>query len=462
MRLLLICCISMCMPPALSQSLTPTERAQIDAAAREILSGTGAPSASIAIVRGGQIVYEQAYGDARLEPKTPAAPSMRYAIGSISKQFTAAAILLLAEDGKLSLADKVAKWFPDLAHAKDVTVRELLSMTAGYQDFWPQDYLFTDVLTPIRPQALIERWSRQLDFEPGTQWQYSNTNYAIAGQIIERVTGMSLMDFMRQRIFTPLKMNSATDVNAGPLGTDDAAAYLRHALGPLRLAPKEAPGWLLGAAHLAMTAHDLALWDISMIHRTVLRSGSYDAQQTAALLKTGNPTGYGLGVEVSRARERRSLSHSGAISGYTSHNRVYPGDRAAVVAFTNIYPGSADAPSQLVDRIEKILFAADESAAAAALKRARETYDGLVKGALDRRRLMPSVSAYFTEQVVADYATSLAALGTPTEFKETRHIMRGGMSVRDYDIRAEKVLMQLVVMTLPDGRYEQYLIWRKE
>jgi CubicO group peptidase (beta-lactamase class C family) len=134
--------------PSTAQQLTPTERAQIDSDVLAVLEATTAPSASIAIVRGGEIVYERAYGDARIDPKTPATPSMRYAIGSVSKQFTATTILLLQEEGKLSLQDKVATWLPQLTRARDVSVLQRLSMTSGYQDYWPQDYCLYRHATP--------------------------------------------------------------------------------------------------------------------------------------------------------------------------------------------------------------------------------------------------------------------------------------------------------------------------
>ncbi|HEU5154727.1 MAG TPA: serine hydrolase domain-containing protein, partial [Gemmatimonadales bacterium] len=141
--------------PAAAQQLAPEERARIDSAAMAVLGGTGAPSASVAIVRGGEIVYEQAYGEGRTG--TPAKPSMRYAIGSVSKQFTATAILLLAEEGKLSLDDKVSRWFPKLTRANEVTIRQLLSMTSGYQDFWPQDYVFTAMQSATTADAIMQR-----------------------------------------------------------------------------------------------------------------------------------------------------------------------------------------------------------------------------------------------------------------------------------------------------------------
>jgi CubicO group peptidase (beta-lactamase class C family) len=304
-----------------AQQLTGSEAAAIDRGVLTVLGETDAPSASIAIVRDGAIVYENAYGKGRVTPDTAAASSMRYPIGSVSKQFTATAILLLSEEGKLSLDDKVAKWFPELTRAGEISVRQLLSMTSGYQDYWPQDYVLPDMQRAATAQGIMQRWAgKALDFDPGTKWQYSNTNYVIAAAIVERVAGMGFMDFLRKRIFTPLGMSSVTDFDASPLGPGDAQALLRNALGPLRVAPKEGAGWLFGAGQLAMTAHDLALWDIAVIKRTVLRPESYKTQQTIALLTAGTGTGYGLGIGVGAPGGRRRLSHAGAVSGYTTNN----------------------------------------------------------------------------------------------------------------------------------------------
>jgi CubicO group peptidase (beta-lactamase class C family) len=158
------------------------------------LADSGVPSASIAVVQNGQITHVQAYGQARLDPPVPAAPAMRYSIGSISKQFTAAAILLLQEQGKLSLDDRVGRFLPGLTRANDVTIRQLLSHTSGYQDYWPQDYVPPFMVQPITAEQIMEMWARKpLDFEPGTKWQYSNTNYVIAGVIAEKAAGTPLV-----------------------------------------------------------------------------------------------------------------------------------------------------------------------------------------------------------------------------------------------------------------------------
>jgi CubicO group peptidase (beta-lactamase class C family) len=387
---------------------------------------------------------------------------MRYAIGSISKQFTATAILLLAEERRLSLDDKVAKWFPELTRANDISVRQLLSMTSGYQDYWPQDYVFTDMQQPATAQMIMHRWAgKALDFEPGTKWQYSNTNYVIAAAIVERVAEIGFMDFLRQHIFVPLKMMSVADVDRGPLGSSDAQALLRNALGPFRPAPKEARGWLFGAGQLGMTAHDLALWDIAVINRTVLRPASYQMQQTDVLLAAGNASGYGLGVNnVSAPASRRRIAHGGAVSGYTSTNLIYPDERAAIVVFANIYPGASNAPGRIADQIANIIFALSATAGADAREAARRIYNGLAKGTIDRAMFTPAANAYFTQEVLSDYAASLGPLELPSEFASTGESLRGGMTIRSYRIRAGAAVMALTVMTLPDGRIDQYIISR--
>src|SRR6266446_6303691 len=312
--------------------LPPDLQEKIDKVATDTLARTGVPSASIAIVKDGQIVFVKAYGDARLDPKTPATPQMRYSIGSISKQFTAAAILLLQEQGKLSLDDKVAKFIPELTRANEVTIRQLLSHTSGYQDFWPQDYVMPMMLQPVTAQKIMDMWARKpLDFEPGTKWQYSNTNYVIAGAIVEKVARMPLLQFLQERVFTPLGMTSVSDTDQAKLGDTDPTGYLRYALGPLRPAPKEGKGWLFAAGELAMPAQDLAKWDISIMDQKLMKPSSYREFGTEVLLKNGLSTHYGLGVDVNSQAGHRALSHGGEVSGFTAQNVVFPDEKVAVV-----------------------------------------------------------------------------------------------------------------------------------
>ena len=306
-------------------ALSPDLQTQIATIAREALASTGVPSASIAIVQDGKISYLQAYGQARIDPPTPARSDMRYSIGSISKQFTAAAILLLAEQGKLSLDDPVSRFVPDLTRGRETTIRQILSHTSGYQDFWPQDYVPPFMLQPITADKILDLWARKpLDFDPGTQWQYSNTNFVIAGLIVEKASGMPLLDFLSKYIFAPLNMRSVMNIDQNRLTETDPIGYLRYALGPPRVAPKEGKGWLFAAGELAMPAEDLAKWDISIINQTVLRPASYREMETEVVLKNGLGTRYGLGVSVRQESGRRAIEHGGEVSGFTAHNMVFP------------------------------------------------------------------------------------------------------------------------------------------
>jgi CubicO group peptidase (beta-lactamase class C family) len=286
--------------------IDPALRTRIDRIASQALAQSGVPSASVAVVQDGKLVYTQAYGSARLAtdktPAIPATPSMRYSIGSISKQFTAAAILMLQEEKKLSLDDPVGKYIPGLTRGNEVTIRQILSHTTGYQDYWPEDYVMTPMIKPTNAQKILDDWAKKpLDFEPGTEWQYSNTNFVIVGLIVEKVSGQPLFDFLTQRIFRPLGMTSVWNSDQTQLAPPDATAYYRHALGPLRPAPKEGAGWMFAAGELAMTAHDLALWDRSLIAQSLLKPESYKEMFTEVKLKDGKGSGYGLGVEVATA-----------------------------------------------------------------------------------------------------------------------------------------------------------------
>ena len=443
--------------PSASQTLAASRAGLIDAAVQEVLNRSGAPSASIAVVQGGAVVYEKAYGSARLgPPAVPATASMRYSIGSISKQFTSAAILLLAEEGKLSLDDRVAKWFPELTRANEITVRQLLSMTSGYQDYWPQDYVMPDMLKDTTPAAIMKGWAQKpLDFEPGTRWQYSNTNYVIAGQIVERVSGQPLLAFLRARVFGPLQMASVVDTDQAPLGAGDPMRYLRYALGPPREAPKEGKGWLSAAGELAMTASDLARWDIAVMNRAVLRAESYLQLEREVLLVNGAPSGYGLGVNVATPGGRRQISHGGEVSGFTARNEIYPDEKVAIVVLVNVDANNAS--GEIARRVANTLFTGVGDSRSA-VDQARAIFASLQRGEVDRVLFTANMNAYFTLQALRDFADSLGPLGEPSSFAQSTQGLRGGMVLRRFAITAGGRNLSVTAFYLPDGKIEQFLV----
>ena len=454
---LLAVLVSLLIRVAPAQSLSADVEKKIDEIATRTLAATGVLSASLAIVKDGQIAYVHAYGQARLEPAMAARPEMRYPIGSISKQFTAAAILMLEEQGKLSLDDPVSRFLPDLTRAGEVTIRELLSQTSGYQDYWPQDYVPPAMLKPVTADDILNRWARiPLDFDPGTQWQYSNTNYVIAGLIAEKAGGVPLMQMLQQRVFTPLRMTSVLRIEKDKALATEPAGYLRYALGPPRPAPDEGAGWLFAAAELAMSASDLARWDISMIEETVLQPASYRQMETEVLLKNGVGTRYALGLDVGLSEGRRMLAHGGEVSGFVARNVVFPDDRVAIVVLTNL--DASTAAEQIASQITPLLFPVEDKNMAERLATARKVFSELQRGRIDRSLFTADANSYFSEQAVKDFAFSLGPLGAPLDFRQTRFGLRGGMDVRVYSVKFKSKTARITMRDMPDGKIEQFQV----
>jgi D-alanyl-D-alanine carboxypeptidase len=444
-----------------AQSKLPEElRRKIDAVATDALSKTGVPSASIAVVKDGQVVYVNAYGHARVAPELAAKPEMRYSIGSVSKQFLATSILLLREQGKLSLDDHVGKFLPDLTRANEVTIRQLLSHTSGYEDYWPQDYVIPSMLKPITARQIVDVWARKpLDFEPGTKWQYSNTNFVIAGLIVEKASGEPLWKFLNENIFTPLGMKSVTDIDAKDLGDDEPLGYQRYGLGEPRPAPRTGNGWLFAAGELAMTAEDLAKWDLSIIQQKILKPSSYRDFETEVLLNNGVGSHYGLGVEVKTEFGCRELTHSGEVSGFTSENTVFPDERVAIVSLTN--QDSSDAAGAITRGIEPLLLNREDASAPRRLAQAQKIFEGLQHGTVERELFTSNGNFYFNEQALKDFAASLGPLGAPREFSQVSEESRGGMVLREYKVSFPKMELRAWSYEMPDGRLEQYEVAAK-
>jgi len=431
--------------------------ATVDSIARHVLSATGVPSASVAVVTHGRLRYAQAYGDARLSPRVPATPSMAYALGSISKQFAAAAVLLLQQDGKLSLGDPVSRYIPWLTEGDRVTIRELLSHTSGYQDFWPQDYVPPAMERPVTPQQILNHWAKQpLDFQPGTRWQYSNTNFVIAALIVQKVSGVPFFQFVQSRILAPLHITSAVDFDARGPNSIQPIGYMRYGLGPLRPAIPTGAGWMFGAGELAMTASDLAKWNIAMIDQSFLRPSSYQLLEQTVLLANGASSGYGLGVDVGTDNGHRVIAHSGEVAGFTAQNAVYPDDSVAVVVLTN--QDAAPASGAIAQQVARALFTTEDAQTAARTATARRIFVGLQRGTVDRTLFTPDANAYFNTQALADFRSTLGPLGAPTGFTQISQQYRGGMLERVYRVTVGGKTLRVWTYELPNEKLEQYQV----
>ena len=453
--------------PAIAQDLTATESAKVDTIVTDTLARNGVPSASIAIVRGGRIVYAKAYGKQSETIATPRADAP-YQIASISKQFTAAAILLLEDEGKLSLDDTVAKWIPGITDGDKITIRQLLSHTSGLQDYWPQDYSFAAMEKPVTPQEIVDRWAKKpLDFAPGTQWQYSNTGYVVAGMIVEKAAGKPLLTYLQDKVFKPLGMKAIDQDLA--IGKGYPQGYHRYALGPVRVEKPAARGWLFAAGELAMSASDLAKWDIARMDRAMLTPEDWKTQETPVLLTNGRSTNYGLGVFSGTAKGRKYVEHTGEAVGFLSENVVFPDNKAAVVVLVNL--DFSDAFTSIARQITDLILppvTGGETADAETAKtaQARAVFDELRAGKLDRSTMTDDANYYFDATATADYRDSLSKLDDPESFTLARPArLRGGFVNRNYSVTyKDGTKLSVVTYAEPDGagRYEQFIVMPAE
>ncbi|WP_084579803.1 serine hydrolase domain-containing protein [Sphingomonas azotifigens] len=449
--------------PAAAQQLTPEQSAKVDAIVADALKSSGVPSASIAIVRDGKIVFAKAYGDQGPGIKNGPDANAKYQIASVSKQFTAAAILLLADEGKLSLDDTVSKWVPEVTDADKITIRQLLSHTAGLQDYWPQDYSFKAMETPVTPQQIVDRWAKKpLDFTPGAAWQYSNTGYVVAGMIIEKASGRKLLDYLEAKIFKPLGIKAVDQDKA--IGKGFPQGSNRFALGPVRPAKPAADGWLWAAGELAMSATDLAKWDIARINRTVLPAKDWAVQETEVKLADGSPTHYGLGVSLGEHGGKTEVSHGGEAVGFLTNNVVIPEEKFAVVAQVSADFGRAQ--DTITQGITDLLLPVATPPAALTLDQqrdalARKLFDQLRAGTPDRSLMTEDANYFFNATVLGDYRDSLAPLGAPLAFEPIgKARLRGGFVNRNYRIRFADRELIAVTYAEPgaDGKFEQFLV----
>jgi D-alanyl-D-alanine carboxypeptidase len=446
--ILLIPCVLLAQPQDLEKQLDD----QISASLRK----AGAPSVSVAVVRDGKLFYAKAFGSADLAARRAADANTRYAVGSVSKQFTAAALLLLQEQGKLSLDDRVAKYFPDLTHAGEITIRQLLTHTSGYEDFAPQDYIIPEWTQPTTPRATLDRWAKKpLNFDPGTRWQYSNTNYVLAGEILEKVAGQPLVAFLREKIFQPLGMQSASDWP--PEQPSDATAYTRYALGPPRPTKREAAGWYFAAGELAMTPSDLAKWDIAFLERKILSSASYAEFTHEAALANGDRTHYALGLTLREIANIPTFQHGGEVSGFLSSNIVLPTRDGAVIVLSNQDVVSMVGP--LSNQIARLVFVPQrQEPSNKDTTQVEKILTDLQAGKIDRTLFTVNANSYFSETALQDCKASLSPLGKLKSVAAESESLRGGMTFRSYRVQFAKKTLLVTIYLLPDGKYEQFLV----
>ena len=291
------------------------------------------------MARGGQIVLSKGYGHADLGRKISAEAGTIYQLGSISKQFTAAAVMRLVERGKVNLDDPLTKYLPDYpTRGRKVLIRHLLHQTSGIKEFFTVkgfDELESGPPEKYSRQDIVDLFKREpFVYEPGERWAYSNSNYTLLGLIIERASGRTYDEYLRETFFDPLGLKTLHSFGSRPKDSGCARGYMPRG-GSLVPAPPVNPNTAIGDGGLAASAPDLVRWTHALATGRAVSPASYRRMTSPERVRRGYRPDYGYGLSLVPLDGRRRVGHNGDVTGYTSALAHYPDDDLTVAVLTN-------------------------------------------------------------------------------------------------------------------------------
>jgi len=474
MRSRFLCLLVILMLAGVAPAQTATRAPQsfeltaIDAYIAASVKEKGLVGLSVAIMRDGEIVFAKGYGQRSLEDALPIEPETSFAVASVTKQFTCACVLLLAEEGKLSVKDPVARYFPHLTRAGDITLLDLMQHTSGYPDYYPLDFVDRRLLKPITfDQMLKDYTSGKLDFEPGSRFSYSNTGYILLGGVVEKVSGEPFGDFLQRRILTPLKMEHSRF--GRPVGLASAATgYNAFALDPPEPAISEAEGWIDAAGGLWASASDLLRWDLELVSGNVLKPESYELMIAPRKLTSGRISNYGCGLRFELQNGDTILSHTGGVSGFASYNGLLPRSRSGLVVLSNTeHISSVPLRNALLNLLVKDI----ESKEAPPVPQidgpepkavVLDFLKQLQAGQIERANLGEEFSIYMSDERVKSGSARLKELGEPqSAVVNVPAGERGGMEVANVQLVFKNVTLRASLYRTPDGKIQQLIFYRE-
>ena len=433
----------------------------------KLMSAAQIPGMQVLVIDNGRVTASRSYGVKDVASKAPVDAHTRFEIGSITKQFTAAAILQLKERGKLKLTDTLSAYVPEYSAAKDVTLAQLLGQVSGIPNYTDTAAFKALVVTNGGKMTIQQRGDvarivalvkdKPLDFAPGTRWAYSNTNYALLGRVVEIASGMPWDAYVRANILRPAGMNESGFMEDEATMTDVATGYSteKGALTPTTTFN----GWAGAAGAIVSTAGDLAKWDAALIGgklvsaddlATMLRPGTLPAM--------GPKSHYGYGWIVDAYEGQSRVWHNGGTLGFAASNQMYPGLSETIVVLANNGHADADAVANAVFNAlhPEIAAAAAKPAAGEDPKvtaRVKRIWDTFVSGTPDRSELSDRVNAALTPAVLAQTAEQLKTLGKPTVWTYGGSTVAGGMTSYDYRVEFATGTTLLLTMTVgADGK----------
>jgi len=331
----------------------------IDDVIRAEMKRQGVPGLSLGVVKDGRVFRAEGYGFANVELQVPATRKTVYQSGSVGKQFAAMAAMLLKEEGKLKLDDPVSKYLPGTPDAwKPITIRHLLTHTSGI----PEYTRLIDLTKNYSEEELLKKaFSLPLDFQPGEKWSYSNTGYAVLGFLMSKAAGKFYGDYMQEKIFKPLGMETARIINEADIIPNRAAGY-QYSFMKLKNQSWVAPQLNTTAdGSLYISIDDMIKWDAALAAGKLVSKESYDLMWTPVKTPDGKENKYGFGWMIEKSKGKRRLHHGGSWQGFTTYIDRRPEDKFTVIVLTNcaptpmpILPGSA--PWVVAQKITSILL----------------------------------------------------------------------------------------------------------
>ena len=445
---------------ARAQAINPAE---LDTMIRRVVAEKHIVGLSVGVMQNGKVILAKGYGVRDAATRDPVTPRTMFAIGSVTKQFTCSAMMLLAEQRRLALTDHVSMYFPTLTRAKDITLIDLGGHLSGYRDYYPLDFVDREMQKAATADEIITQYAtKPLDFEPRSRYSYSNTGFLILGRVIERVSGEPFGAFLDKRIFTPLKLTrTAFEPATTTTAADMAQGYTSFGLADRIRAEPEAKGWAGSAGAIWSTPTDLLTWDLSLLDHTIITAGSFGTMTTAQRLTDGRSSGYGCGEAVNDRGRAVVISHDGAVSGFVAQNTVIPATRSAVVLLSNADLSPVGEINQAL--VAKVLPPSPDIpviAGVPALEAATKFLRDLEKGTVDRSTLGADFNAYLTNEKVAASRKALNAMGPISKIRVVGTRERGEMEVATLQFDVGSTSAIGLLYRSADGKVQEFLLSR--
>jgi CubicO group peptidase (beta-lactamase class C family) len=439
---------------ALLPSAGFSQGAEVDEYVRAEMSRAHVPGLALAVVRNGRVVLAKGYGVASLELPVPVTPETIFQSGSIGKQFTATAVMLLARSGQLHLDDKIAKYLGGVpATWSDITVRHLLTHTAGLTDF-PKDFNQHGDYTEEELLKIIE--AQPPAFKPGERWEYSNAGYVTLGILIHHVTGAFYGELLREKIFIPAGMSTARVISEAAIIPNRAAGYVVDE-GRLMNQPWVSPSLNRTAdGSLYVSVLDLAKWDAALSGGGLLPAAALEQMWTPVRLNDGTAAPYGFGWFVMNANGHRLIEHEGAWQGFNANISRYVDDKLTVIVMANLKSAKTQMMSHVIagmflPPVAPPRYRAIEDKEPAVTKMVAEVMHGIANGTVDQNLFAPAARAAFFPDTAKVYREYLKPIGEPVTIRlvERTDVPEGRQYRYEF---AYGSVMLLVTVTLNEDR----------